>query len=366
MQRATALLLLTQFLPACAGPDDAKPPRPGQGGDETSTTASAGADSTAADASPTDTGSSSADSSATDLDGSASSGDDGLATTGTGPAEPACEGTCLAVPPDWQGPVAIRQTPTQDAAPPCPAAYPEPVGEWYGDLVSNDLLCGCGCEPVDAVCGDEVSLAYLSPGCLALQASYVLTETCNSGPSGQSGSWRASAPAVVGGSCTPTSTAGPTVAAFATRWTLCDGEPGPGACAADESCAPAPQPFEDRLCIWIDGDASCPSGDFAVRELIHADFDDQRDCAECTCGELSGSCGGTLRLYGENSCPSGGIGLDILTAEVGECVDFDPQSARLLEDLAPNDDLACEPSVPMPIGEAIATNPITMCCTGDA
>jgi len=363
MKRATAILLLTQLLPACADLGDPGPP-PGQGSDDTSGTASAGEPTTSASQ---DTGSGSADASTTGPDGNESSSGDGP-TTDTGPAEPACEGTCLAGSPAWHGPVAIRRSPIADAAPQCPAAYPDPVGEWYGDLVSNDLLCGCGCEPDEAECPDQVSLGYYGDGagCMALESAHVLTQSCNSGPSGQNGRWFAAAPDVVGGSCTPTSVAIPTLAGFATRWTLCAGEPAPGACADEESCASAPQPFEDQLCIWVDGDEPCPLGDFVVREVIHADFDDQRDCAECTCGDLSGSCGGTLRLYSENSCPAGGIASAVLTAEVGECVEYDPQSARLLEALTPNDDLACAPSEPMPIGEAVGTGPITVCCTDDA
>jgi hypothetical protein len=157
----------------------------------------------------------------------------------------------------------------------------------------------------------------------------------------------------------------PTPARVAMRWTLCGEPTSAGACGSGETCAPSPAPFEEQVCIWSEGEHDCPSEGFTARELVYAGFDDQRGCAECSCGEMAGTCGGPLRLWGANSCPEGGIE-DILTTQVGDCVLYDAQSAKLVDDaLEPNDDVACPPSAPEPIGEVVPTGTVTVCCAAE-
>lgn len=293
-----------------------------------------------------------------------SAGESDSASSTGAPAEP-CVDTCVAVPRPWNGPVAVTRTPMVDDAPTCPAAYPDPVGgELFGDLAAMDLMCMCACALDEVVCPTHVTLDVFDDlVCAAEDMNYSITTMCNSGPAGQLGSWRASSEPVDSGSCTAQSGVVPTPAGFDTRWTLCAGDASAGACEAGEVCAPAAAPFE-RMCIWQDGDHDCPSDGFTERELVHTDLDDQRGCAECTCSDVAGTCTGTIRLWGADGCPMGGIE-DIMTVELDSCVEYDAQAAMLIEPLEPTDDVACPPSAPTPTGEVVPTGPVTVCCASD-
>jgi len=347
----TAIAVVLGMIASCR---DDSPSGPAPGGESSSTSSDPG---TTAGTLPT-----TADASAEGADGSGGAVD----SSSGGPSAPPCEDACIAVPPAWNGPVAVMRTSTAEERPSCPDAYPELVdNELFTELSASDLLCTCACEPTEIVCPTHVLLTPHGDDedCESPGTGYNITTVCNSGPMGQNGYWHAAPVDVTSGECTPVSERTRTPAGFATRWTLCEGEPSEGACGTDETCAPAPAPFEERLCIWSEGDHECPSEGFAVRELVHASFDDQRGCAECSCGSISGTCGGGLRLWGANTCPEGGIE-DILTTQVGDCVLYDAQAAKLLNDgLEPNEDVECPASTPAPTGEAVPTDPVTVCCS---
>lgn len=278
-----------------------------------------------------------------------------------------CDDTCVAVPDGWNGPVAVLRTDETDEPPSCPDAYPRrALADRLSDLDAPAAACDCTCEPAAITCPETVLLSFHGndAGCDSAEVTYPIGTGCNSGPLGQVGYWSAPLVDVEDGSCTPMPIVGVPPPRFYTRWTLCGGAPVAGACDGDSLCVPAPAPFEERLCVWSEGEHDCPSEDFAVRELVWDGVDDQRGCDECTCGAMTGTCGGFLRLWGLNTCPEGGI-QDILTTHVGDCESYDPQSAKLTADLEPEDDIACPPNEPAPIGEAVPTGTVTVCCSAE-
>ena len=83
-----------------------------------------------------------------------------------------------------------------------------------------------------------------------------------------------------------------------------------GGCGQGEVCAPA-FPSEFDQCIWIDGDATCPTGPYTERRLRHENFTDTRDCSQCGCAQPTGTCDGNAFVT------NGGCGgLPILIANV--------------------------------------------------
>jgi hypothetical protein len=286
-------------------------------------------------------------------------------TSGSGAAP--CADTCVAKPDGWNGPVAVLRTDETEESPACPDAYPRhALSDRFSELEAPSAACGCMCEPADVTCPEHLMLSFHGDdaACGSPGVTYPVSTSCNSGPLGQVGHWLAPFVQIEGGSCTPMPTVGVPPPRFYTRWTMCGGEPLAGTCAGDELCLPSPAPFEERLCVWSDGEHECPSEEFSVRELVWDGVDDQRGCDECTCGTMTGTCGGGIRLWGLNVCPEGGI-QDILTTSAGDCESYDPQSAKLLDELEPRDDLACPPSAPSPIGEAVPTGTITVCCSAE-
>lgn len=298
-------------------------------------------------------------------DSSADAPDPDSSSEGSG--APPCADTCVAVPDGWNGPVAVLRTDETDEPPACPDAYPRAaVSDRYADLDAPPAACDCTCEPADIQCPEHAMLSFhgADAACGSEDVAYPISTSCNSGPIGQSGYWHAPLADIEDGSCTPMPIVGVPPPRFYTRWTMCAGDAIAGDCADDELCVPSPAPFEERLCVWSDGEHDCPNEDFAVRELVWDGVDDQRGCDACTCGAMTGTCGGFLRMWGLNMCPEGGI-QDILTIQLGDCESYDPQSAKLDGDLEPRDDAACPPNDPSPIGEAVPTGTVTVCCSAE-
>lgn len=100
----------------------------------------------------------------------------------------------------------------------------------------------------------------------------------------------------------------------------CRVDAGLGGCEPTKTCVIKPNaPFEERICIGKAGDQTCPSG-YTLRNEAFADFDDTRDCSECSCGaSTGGSCKITIQLASD---AGSGCTMPLATVETGQCTDL--------------------------------------------
>ncbi len=287
-------------------------------------------------------------------------------TTGTPIGCPAQTHTCVPTAPNgWSGPGAIAQDPNTGDAPPCPTAFdtaPPVVG--YSDLSAAAAECSCDCEPLDPSCGSATITTDASAACLTPQNHGVAVNgNCSNFSAAANSYYSFAPPPVTDGSCLAKPSSMTPPATFAARDSLCVASPldVADACATDDVCVPiADAPFDSPACIWTEGDVDCPAGsDYATRTLLHLDLDDTRGCTACTCGEIGGTCSGTLELRAQGSCAGAVVGQIDVGADC-ELVAGAVVSAQLVEFVANGTCGAA--SGAQPAGSAIPTEPITVCC----
>ncbi len=130
-------------------------------------------------------------------------------------------------------------------------------------------------------------------------------------------------------------------------------------------CAP-PAPQEFKQCIWIEGDAMCPTpSPYTERTVRYEDFEDDRACSECTCGSPDGVCEGPIIGFSNSNCS---IGLDNETSdgESSVClVDSNDGNTPNFVAARVNVDpvAACPASGGTLSGEVTETGATTICCT---
>jgi hypothetical protein len=69
-------------------------------------------------------------------------------------------------------------------------------------------------------------------------------------------------------------------------------------------CTPrAPDGFAQQLCIYTQGDNTCPDGPYSERAVLFSTVQDDRGCTACECGDPPAiSCAGVFDLYDGNDC----------------------------------------------------------------
>jgi hypothetical protein len=132
----------------------------------------------------------------------------------------------------------------------------------------------------------------------------------------------------------------------------------PTTCGDDEVCVPE-RDAGQRLCVWVEGDATCPAT-FPERLDTAEDATDNRACGTCSCGSVSGMCGGAVSIT--NSCPGT---LLYSRISVAACQDAEslPTPMHASGGFVPS--ATCPPSTPAPTGAATPTMPRTVCCATD-
>ena len=108
----------------------------------------------------------------------------------------------------------------------------------------------------------------------------------------------------------------------------------------------------------------CPPGTpYMERTVLYDDFEDSRECSECSCGDPEGLCTGNIFGTSNSSCSlllnqqsTDGensvclVDSNNVTDFVAARVDVDPQAT-------------CEPGGGVLSGEATEIDPRTLCCT---
>ncbi|MEM6293618.1 MAG: hypothetical protein AAGA54_20255 [Myxococcota bacterium] len=292
----------------------------------------------------------------------------------SGPA--LCEGDalCVANPPaGWSGPVVWVDVPiAEDVA--CPDLFPDPAFEAFDDLQAPPAQCECSCaDALNVGCADPV-LEYHAgdSACVSVNTDYDISAfgSCNTSPNQSSGQyWEVQDPGVTGGSCAPMAEVSVPEASWTSRSLVCGGASlVGGACDSGETCLPTPpEGFEARVCVWQAGNLECPTGFDDGRFVRHAEIDDSRACDECTCGNPTGECNGSVVLWAESDCDyqfgaSGNIDIGGGCERGITATQYSVTAAEVSNLSVSN--VSCEASVGTAIGEAEPDEPFTLCCRG--
>lgn len=311
--------------------------------------------------------------------GSSSGTDTDSSSSGDGLCPQQTHACVLAPPEDWNGPIALHNAeinplnpldPKARApeAPECGDAYPTLRVEGFSDIDAAPAACECECSDANAaLCDNSTTLRFYGDddSCEdnVPQAVTIFAGSCTTLPAEFEGSSFYTAQPVpsVGGACQPSSDFSVEPATFGTRVSVCGGAEviEDAGCADERECAPLPD--EDATaCIWRDGEHACPDG-FDQARMVFESIDDERGCESCSCGSPVGLCdSATVSLWNQGTClvPAAGVVLGN-----GEC---DPSgtatSARAASLNVGEPTAFCAPSEPVPDGDAIGTEPTTVCC----
>jgi hypothetical protein len=246
------------------------------------------------------------------------------------------------VPSGFMGPVVYWFGSAEDAAAPdCPTGYLHP-SDTYSNIDAGDAACACACEPMGQECVSQTTV-YTDMYCTSTPcATDVAVASCAtfSGCTNLQGSLRANTPALEGGTCVPRMTERNIPAAswgYATRMcnaTTTAGDPAFYCEDAGSLCLPIPDsPYTNTPCVAQTVPAnqplptSCPAEYPNGPKVSYGQFDDTRDCAQCTCGAapVGGSCTGpgmiSVTGVNEGDCTTDGMSYQLNTLGSG-CVQF--------------------------------------------
>lgn len=310
-------------------------------------------------------------------DGGSTAGDaeTGVATTDAdsgsdGETGSVCGSTCAsAVPPGWNGPAAVLQSDHEAPAPDCPSSFPEFAVEVGAGLVAPEAACDCDCgDPTGLTCAAATVRNYGSSStCSGTPDTVQLSPSPNSCTAvngfGGGDYYRFNAGAVTGGNCEIIdNSAEPAEPFFSTRITVCGGAETAGDCEGDTVCVP--DAGAASACIWQTGNLQCPEGSmWSERSLYYTGWSDTRGCTACQCGDATGTCPGRVSLLNTGSCgfqdQGAGSFSTGVTCERGEVPGFSVAGLRWSPDPI---DADCQPSGGDPQGDAVAQEPVTVCC----
>jgi len=302
----------------------------------------------------------------TDTQGDASSTGSGLCPSTHTCMEEAPEG--------WQGPVAVHRAafdPKDPKAEPpgCGEAYPDPATAGFEGLLAEPAVCDCECaDPNGTACDTSTTMRYwaddASCGEGTPQALTIFAGSCNTLPSEfpGNGHYTAEPLEAVGGACAPSTTEQVEPAAWEWQTRACDGAEfiDDAGCADGRVCAPMPESPDAMLCVWQAGDHECPDV-FDSTRVLYGDVDDGRGCETCSCGAPIGLCDdATISLWNGPTClvPAAGV-----VGANGECdATGTGTSARAASLSGGSPNAFCVASDPQSSGEAVGTEPVTVCC----
>jgi hypothetical protein len=269
-----------------------------------------------------------------------------------------------AIPSDWQGPVVFRES-NDDAS--CSGAFTHEAfrggSDPQADAAScSECTCGGGGSCASAIdfvssgeeqCGGSScstsinqACAEISPACLeSLTTAYVKTKVAS------------------GAGCQPSEQHADKPAPHWSTHALACSPNGmsSGGCAKDELCVPAADGgngFEDRYCIYRDGEHDCPKA-FGDRRLYHRSFHDTRACSACSCG--GDECQYRWRVYNadDSSCATPLLEL----SSEDQCVQVNPKDGKLRVGAMISGGGACKASGGESSGDVSADDPVTLCCS---
>lgn len=281
-------------------------------------------------------------------------------TTSAETGDPECGigATCgEAAPGGWFGPTTWARVVGGGALPDCPPEYPEvgpTVLEGYND--PGPAICGCTCE-VDAVSSClTYAYSYGDAQCSAYLNFLQFSEDCHDFAIGGAGyfyMFQQNQPF-----CMQVKTEELPEVQWDANVRSCKLPDLPTPCGDEGVCTPVPvEGFEPSLCIYAQGDLECPPGVYANKQAYFSGADDQRDCSNCTCGQGTVSCTGSMQVFDGAACGGNQVA-DV--PSTGQCTPAVGSSVGLNFTGESGCPVATPPE---PMGTIAPTGPFTFCCT---
>ncbi len=238
------------------------------------------------------------------------------------------------------------------------------------DLKAPAAECACSCGPGQDVGCQTFMTCSAGSDCLLSGAASTIGETCLVFPQGTFSAQvacKAAPPYAVGGTCDPKSTKVNKPVEWAPSRRACLYESG-GACEGQGFCLPAPPDNADGPCIGREGGYECPAPYTQKKSFYDGNFEDNRGCEDCSCGQLEGatcecqskSCG--VGIYGSAACNDNFI--TVVPAD-NTCTPFSVSNnapSGVLEQAKVKALGECKPSPAAPTGSVKATGKLTVCC----
>ncbi|MBK6920760.1 MAG: hypothetical protein IPH07_25415 [Deltaproteobacteria bacterium] len=205
-------------------------------------------------------------------------------------------------PASWFGPTVIAKVGDGVAMPDCPTDYPEAgptMLEGYHD--PGPAQCDCTCDlNVSQTC-TSYTYSYSGAACNTYLNFQQFSQDCHDFAIGGSTyfyMYQAQQPFCMQNKVEefPEATWDATIRS-------CKLPDDAVACGNGGACQPdAPEGFEAGLCIYKQGDALCPEGQYSEKFSYWAGVDDQRDCSSCTCGTATATCTGSMHVFDGMAC----------------------------------------------------------------
>ena len=298
-----------------------------------------------------------------------------------------CSGECVPALPlgGWEGPSLLWLGP-EGMEPACPEQAPVVAYQGHDGLLAAPISCGaCACSTPVGSCALPLSLTASSTHC---GDSSGVTSSFN-GPAAWDGACTdkdcigqppactqslsaqslTAAPLVLTEQgCTPTTLVPQDLgtASWSTAALACRGMPTKGFGCDDpgQICAAFATPPEFTMCLYHEGEASCPDS-YPVKHVVYTGVDDQRTCSDCACGAPGGGlCTGTLNVFKDEAC-SVPLLSDPLSSSGPACFDLVPAGlplgSKTVEALAYQEG-SCMPSGGEALGAVEAPLASTFCC----
>jgi hypothetical protein len=280
-------------------------------------------------------------------------------TGDTGVVDCGADSCIPGAPQGWGGPFAISMSspPNPDQA--CAQGWTQHAYAWR-ELHADPATCICACQPVGGACTINASY-YSDAGCSAQVASAQSSGDCKAVYDGDSHGYVRMTGTAVGTGCNPAPVN--TVPPFAWDAGVLLCAPPHGQSCAGGACLPAlPPGFDARWCISSVGATECTDPYYSQLVLVHQSVDDTRGCTDCTCTQQGAvTCPGSVHQYFEPFCgiPAGGVAVD--GACHGSGVSGSDAWSFQYDGTPPT--YGCAGSASIAMGDAIATDPMTICCS---
>jgi hypothetical protein len=356
MQRLATSLVPLALLSAC--PTETTDPPGNDGADDDSGSASM-TTTLDADATADDDGSTGTADDTTSATLTSSGTTEGADTTDTGDAECGPAAACGELAPvGWFGPAIYARVLGGGPAPDCPESFsalgPSVLEGWNDP---GPAICECSCELSTPLTCSSYAYSHNTASCNTYNLYTPVTTMCvNANLTGwtQFYSNAQNFPTCMQES---SETFPPPVWDAQIRSCKLAEDATGQACGEGGTCLPtAPEGFESGLCIYKDGDNECPAGAYANKTLFHANFDDTRECSNCSCGSATATCTAPLQVFEGTDCEGAPL------AEIAPnsaCTQVTGGSVAMASD----DDGGCPVSSPAePMGAIMPTGPFTFCC----
>ncbi len=235
---------------------------------------------------------------------------------------------CRTVPGGWSGPVTLisGSSGTMDCPAPLLTAPQLRAGSDAQSAPAACSACLCGAATIfGGLCEYAEATTYETTDCTG-NAYVTNAAECQGSFIIGSMSARFRGPLASMGAGCPPSGGDPTLPAptWTTNMIACNVEsPAQGGCPSDGRCMPA-LGTDERACVYKTGDVSCPGSPYTERFLYYTDFDDSRDCGQCTCSISSFSCSADIVCDIFSSSDTACSGTKFASVSLGPSTEISP------------------------------------------